>query len=241
MLKLSTKFKATRQAIQTAVDAGFEYAELWLDAKFLENWTEVSQLAIESPLEYALHFPNGGKLSESHLAQAIELYRALKCSAMVIHQPMIDLHGSRLRQIDQGVRLGVENHRLSPEEFFRWAERHQWLTLDVEHLWMITLADCTLTQLLETVRQFLDRFHEKLIHVHLPGYVPGYVEHRPMYCSREMVLEVMSMLAEYRFDGLMVSESNPEYQNPSELRMDVLLFDRWKQVYATHAGSARVA
>ena len=50
-----------------------------------------------------------------------------------------------------------------------------------------------------------------------------------MYCAREMIFPVLSLLAEAHFDGLVVSEANPEYQNYPELRMDVLLFDAWRQ------------
>ena len=241
MLKLATKFKVQPNSIQAAVDAGFTCAEIWLDAKVLENWADVSRLATRSPLQFSLHFPNRGNLTDTHLSQAVELYHSLDCSAMVIHQPMMDLYGRSLLEIDPSIRLGVENHRLSPEDFQRWASSNRWLTLDVEHLWMLTLADCPLAQLLDSVRRFLERFHEKLIHVHLPGYLPGHDEHRPMYCSREMVLAVMNLLAEYRFEGLMVSEVNLDYQNPSELRMDVLLFNRWRQLAEDQARSAHVA
>jgi hypothetical protein len=44
-----------------------------------------------------------------------------------------------------------------------------------------------------------------------------------------MVLPVLSLLAGAGFEGLIVSEANLEHQNPEELRMDVLLFDVWRQ------------
>jgi hypothetical protein len=52
-----------------------------------------------------------------------------------------------------------------------------------------------------------------------------------MYCSREMVLPVLSLLADHRFNGLIVSEVNARFQNFHELRMDVLLFERWRQIH----------
>jgi hypothetical protein len=99
----------------------------------------------------------------------------------------------------------------------------------VEHLWKFTLGDGPLRDLLAELRRFLGRFGGKLRHVHLPGYWPGFDTHRPMYCSREMVFPVLSLLAEAGFEGLVVSEASPEYQNGQELRMDVLLFDAWRQ------------
>ena len=241
VLKLATKFKADERSIQTAVQAGFEFAELWLDATVLENWKSLANMATNSPLSFALHFPNRDNLTETHLGQAIDLYHALDCSAMVIHQPMLDRYGARLHELDSSVRLGLENHRLTLEAMERWGNDNRWLTLDVEHLWMQTLSDGSLKQLLDVFGDFLDRFHQKLIHVHLPGYVPGFDEHRPMHCSREMVLAVMSALAKYRFDGLVVSEVNPEFQNVMDLRMDVLLFERWKSLYQQESPSPIVA
>ena len=88
---------------------------------------------------------------------------------------------------------------------------------------------CALDDLLAQVRTFLSRFGDKLRHVHLPGYWPGLEEHRPMYCSRAMVFPVLSLLAESGFEGLVVSEVNPQYQNPNDLLMDVLLFDTWRE------------
>ncbi|MBI2481182.1 MAG: hypothetical protein HYV60_21850, partial [Planctomycetia bacterium] len=96
------------------------------------------------------------------------------------------------------------------------------------------------------VHDFLSRFRDKLVHVHLPGYAPGGDEHRPMYCCREMVLPVLTLLADYEFDGLIVSEVNPQFQNVHELQMDVLLFERWQQLRqceeaSENSGNPRVA
>jgi hypothetical protein len=35
-------------------------------------------------------------------------------------------------------------------------------------------------------------------------------------------------LEEFRFEGLVVSEADLEYQNLTELQMDVLLFQAWR-------------
>jgi hypothetical protein len=78
----------------------------------------------------------------------------------------------------------------------------------------------------------LDEHLEKLVHVHLPGYQPGYKVHRPQYCSRKMVFQVFDRLADAEFDGLIVSETLNKYQNDEELRMDVLLQKRWANKYA---------
>ncbi len=230
MLKIATKFKPKPKAFVAARGAGFDYAELWLNARLLNEWEQVACIAKASELEFALHFPNKGELSETTLNQAISLYHELNCSAMVIHTPMLQRYGAWITQHDTALRLGTENHSLDRAGFQQWASANRWLTLDVEHLWKFTLDDCALDTLLESVSKFLSRYGDKLVHVHLPGYLPGCEEHRPMYCSREMVLSVLSLLDDYNFDGLIVSEVNAEYQNLQELRMDALLFERWKEL-----------
>jgi len=164
----------------------------------------------------------------SKLRQTVALYQGLDSRCLIIHEPMYERHAEALLRLDPRLRLAVENHNLPPDGFARWAERFPGLTLDVEHLWKFTLRDAPLPALLGAVRDFLARYAGKLHHVHLPGYLPGYREHRPMYCAREMVFPVLEMLEEVAFEGLIVSEANPEYQNANELRMDVLLFDTWR-------------
>ncbi|MEW4530026.1 MAG: hypothetical protein ACF8PG_05045 [Maioricimonas sp. JB045] len=230
MFRLATKFKPAPQAFETAVAAGCRHAEFWLGPEILADWQQVAELARQYPLEYALHFPNRKDLTGESLEQCAALYRALDCRAMVIHEPMHAASGDELRRIDPDLTLAVENHRLSITGFDRWADRNEHLTLDVEHLWKFTLEDAPLADLLTAVERFLDRSGDRLRHVHLPGYLPGYEEHRPMYCAREMVLPVFSLLDAAGYSEFVVSEVNNEFQNVHELRMDCLLFDRWQEM-----------
>jgi sugar phosphate isomerase/epimerase len=229
MLKLATKFVPTRDAFEIAHRAGFRNAELWLDASVLADWKPIVPVARDYPFEYVLHFPNRTDLSPATLEQCVELYRALDSRCLVIHQPMCDKYHKTLTDLDRGLRLAVENHALTPDGLRDWAESNPGLTLDIEHLWMLTFRGNPLPHMLEELRQLLSRFASKLRHVHLPGYVPGFEEHRPMYCSREMVFAALSLLADVEFEGLVVSETREDFQNPNELRMDVLLFDVWRE------------
>ena len=187
-------------------------------------------LARHYPIQYRRR-PNRLEMSAETLRHLAELYRALGCRALVIHQPHFDRHGDALLRLEPTLRPAIENHRLSPDELDRWAERNPGLTLDVEHLWKFTLGDKPLPELLDAVRRFLTRFSGKLRHVHMPGYLPGQVEHRPMYCSRDMIFGVLALFAEFHFDGLIVSEVNQPFQNAEDLRMDVLLFQRWRAMF----------
>ena len=140
---------------------------------------------------------------------------------MVIHQPEYDKFHAALRALEPRMQLAVENHRLDPAAIEDWADSNSGLALDVEHFWMLTWPVAPLAVLATKVRELLSRWHQKLRHVHLPGYRPGFDEHRPMYCSRELVFEVLSQLAEFQFEGLVVSEVSLEFQTVNDLRMDV--------------------
>ncbi len=229
MLKLATKLAPVSAALETAFRAGFRHAELYLDAAILLDWQGSLARALHYPNSYALHFPNRAELPAEALRGCVELYRGLHCRSLVIHQPLFDRYAAELLRLAPELRLAIENHVLTPAQFAEWAERSPGLTLDVEHYWKYTLRDAPLSQMLEQVRLFLERHGDKLRHIHLPGYWPGCREHRPMYCAREMVFGIWSLLAEARFEGLVVSEVGTEFQNVAELQMDTLLFEAWRQ------------
>jgi hypothetical protein len=228
MLRLATKFLPERDAFEMAYRAGFRHAEIWLGPKVLADAANVARLARYYPNGYVLHFPNRLDLTPAMLDQTVELYDRLGCDCMVIHQPMHDRYRDELLGREPTLRLAVENHKLSLADLADWAERNRGLTLDVEHVWKFTLHDAPLPELLDWLRSFLRRHASRLLHVHMPGYWPGFEEHRPMYCARDMVFPVLSLLADASFDGLIVSEVNPPFQNDRELRMDVLLFETWR-------------
>jgi sugar phosphate isomerase/epimerase len=229
MLKFATKFVPQVPALEAAYRAGFRYAELWLDDGLLADWQAVSRRARLYPFGYALHFPNRPEPAPPTLEHAVALYRQLACQCLVIHQPLFDQCQANLLRMEPGLRLAVENHNLSPQAFADWAQHNPGLALDVEHFWKFTLRNAPLDDLLGQLRRFLAQHGEKVRHIHLPGYWPGFAEHRPLYCAREIAFPVLSLLAEFGCEGLVVSEVNPEYQNVQELRMDVLLFDAWRE------------
>jgi sugar phosphate isomerase/epimerase len=229
MLQFATKFVPKAATLEAAYRAGFRYAELWLDDVLLADWQAVGRRARDYPFGYALHFPNRPDPTPQTLDHAVALYRHLGCRCLVIHQPLFDRCQAALLQREPGLGLAVENHKLSLPAFADWAEHNPGLALDVEHFWKYTLHDAALGDLLGQLRQFLARHGGKVRHVHLPGYWPGFAEHRPLYCAREMAFPVLSLLAEFHCEGLIVCEVNPEFQNAQELRMDVLLFDAWRE------------
>ncbi len=227
MLTLATKFVPIRENFQIANDAGFTAAEFWLDANWLLKHAEIAANAIPFPFRYALHFPNGGSMTNEDLQGAVSLYKRLNCTAMIIHRPMFDRHARALMDLDPELDLAIENHVLNPEEFERWAEQSPGLTLDVEHLWKFTLRDATLATLLKKVDQFLQKYGSKLQHVHLPGYRPGDEEHQPIHFNQELGNEILMRLADHGFTKLVVSELDIPFQTREFLEKDVAFFRRW--------------
>ena len=229
MLKLATKFAPDPCSFEMAHSAGFRHAELFLSGPILVDWQTICRHARKYPNSYALHFPNQLDLPPEALDAIVALYRNLGCGSLIVHQPMLDKYREALLRLEPELQFAVENHRLTKDGFSRWAEENPGLALDVEHLWKFTCADGPLEDLLEQLASFLNRFGHKLRHVHMPGYWPGFKEHRPMYCARDLVFPVLSLLAESEFKGLVVSEVDMQFQNPMELQMDVLLFKAWRE------------
>ncbi|MFQ3651245.1 MAG: hypothetical protein SNJ75_12995 [Gemmataceae bacterium] len=225
MLRLATKFRPEAAAFERAVRAGFQHAELWTDAAVLRQSKEVARMARQYRLGYAFHFPNRLEQPPELIQAAVELYHELEARALVLHGPHFVQYGAVLQRMDATLNLAVENHRI--DSLDAWAEAYPGLALDIEHLWMYGNQDRPVGELLAMIRMFLYRYGSKLHHIHLPGYLPGQAEHRPMYCSRDLVMGVWDLLAERRFDGLVVSEVDEQYQNEKEMRMDVLLYQHW--------------
>ena len=82
MPQLATKFRPEKEAFQNAVDAGFACAEFWLNREYLEQWREVVATARKYAVNYALHFPNGGKLSDDALDGIARMYEALRFASI---------------------------------------------------------------------------------------------------------------------------------------------------------------
>jgi len=229
MLELATKFKPDVDGpFQAAVDAGLRAAELWTGPEVLDHSEEVAERARKFDLRYALHFPTRRDLSQRHLDGVVGLYRSLGCRSMTIHQLEFDRYAPDLLRRDASIVLAVENSHLAPAQLAAWAEANRHLTLDAEHVWYLTHPEKSLGEVLAVFRALLERYAGKLRHVHLPGYWIGQDEHRPMYFARDFVFPVLSLLDEFGFEGLVVSETDVQYQTPNDLRMDALLFDTWK-------------
>jgi sugar phosphate isomerase/epimerase len=232
MFKPATKFRPDPVAFDAASRAGFRGVEFWLDSSVLGDWRRVLDKARGYPFYYALHFPNQLELSRESIQQTVTLYCELECKSLVIHQPQFNACSEALLALEPSLAIAIENHLLDQARFERWAETSPGLALDVEHLWKYTLNDAPRDVLLATLDDFLDRFVDKLQHVHLPGYRPGGPEHQPWHSHPEFVASAFALLAKHGFDKLVVSEAHEMLQSPEDLDRDMQVFKAWRGTYA---------
>ena len=229
MLKFATKLAPQSERLANACESGFKHAEVFLTGKLIKSSKTVARTLKEHQLSYGLHFANRSPLSKKQLKKTVKLYHRLDCESMVIHQPMFRQYGQSILKIDSSICLAVENHRLNIKNFWRWAETHEWLTLDVEHLWKYTLNQVPLSEMLPVLKEFLKRHGTQVRRVHLPGYKPGSLEHLPLSNNPKLARKVFKALSKIDYQGLIVSETRPSMQKPEFLKKDVALFESWEK------------
>lgn len=229
MLKLATKFLPVPAAFELAFEAGFRHAEFYLNRDVLERVDEVLKLAAQWPMSYALHFPNKPNLEPFHLQECSRLFSELNASAMVMHPPMMKRFAESLKAINSNLVLAIETMRVPQDELVSWVGEHGAVTLDVEHIWQFTLPGQPIETFFHLLADVFQQHANCVKHVHMPGFLPGQGEHRPMYTSREFCRGVFDILADHNYQGLVVSEVDMLFQNSCDLRMDVLLYERWQQ------------
>jgi len=229
MLKFASRVPPYSSKLAKVRESGFQYAEIFLTSKSIKEWKLIAEAAESCDLGYGLHFPNRPALNDKQLEKTIKLYRRLNCESMVIHRPMFRDYSEQLLEIDSSLCLAVENHRLKPKSFWRWAETYQYLTLDVEHLWKHTLKQAPFTDLLTVLKKFLKQHGSQVKRVHLPGYEPGGNEHQPLSFNPQLARKVFTALSKINFQGLVVSETRPSMRKLKFLKNDVLLFESWEK------------
>ena len=227
MLNLATKFRPAPAAFKLAFDAGFRCAELYLDREVLEQCDEVIETAKQWNMRYALHFPNKPNLDESHLKACASLFTELDASAIVVHPPMMKRFAEPLRAISSKLVLAIETMRVPRDEIIGWVGANGPVTIDVEHVWQFTIPDAPIEEFFDLLRRVFETHGHCIRHVHMPGFLPGQGEHRPMYTSREFCRGVFDILADHNYSGLVVSEVDMPFQNQFDLRMDVLFYEGW--------------
>ncbi|MEM8952645.1 MAG: hypothetical protein AAGD22_00695 [Verrucomicrobiota bacterium] len=232
MLTFATKLHPTVANMETAWDAGYRAAEVSLNAAALRDWNASVDAVKRFPMRYTLHFPNKGPIATRKIKKIIKLYRSLQCSVMIIHPGMLQKYHAELDKKKKPLCLAVENGKVRYEAFYRWAETHNHLTLDVEHLWKYSLEDCPFPELRHEMKVFLWKYGSKVRHVHLPGYIPGQEEHQLTNKNPKLARMVLNLL---ELDGIprtIVSEARTSLRTPENLAADSRFFENWSRFRA---------
>lgn len=227
MLQFASKIAPEPALFQLVHDSGFRNTEIWLSEQLLDEVDQIIETAKQYPLGYVAHFPNRGDMTRERLEAVVKLYRELDFQTMVIHQPMLNQCAERIWEIDPDISFAVENGGMPLERFWQWAEESPGLNFDAEHLWIFTLKGGPYGPFAEIMEDFFERYHHKLRHVHMPGCLPGFPEHRPSYMSPRFSCEIWNLLTRYNYQGMAVSELLTEYQTAAHMEADVALFQEW--------------
>ncbi len=228
MFKHATRTKANQESFAKADEAEITNIELQLTADDLLNWEATAKIAEKGNFNFIAKFPTTLELTDEQIANCVKLCATLNSSVLVIHEPMFRKYSSQLKGLNPNLKLAVENNRHVSTRFTEWTS-YENLTLDVEHFWKFTLQDAEDAVFLTELATFLREHGKKVRQVHITGYQPGQPVHRPMYCNREVVNTVLSLLAEANYEGFIVSELAPEYFNRRDMVMDAELIDAWQQ------------
>ncbi|MEM7143799.1 MAG: hypothetical protein AAF591_01610 [Verrucomicrobiota bacterium] len=232
MLTFATKLQPTAANVDAAWNAGFRATEVSLNAAVLKNWRTSVEAMRRHPMQYTLHFPNKGPIGSGKVKKIVKLYRSLNCHAMVIHPGMLKKYGSQLKKKKNPLRLAVENGKIGYDSFCLWAGSHDYLTLDIEHLWKYSLEDCSLADLRHELQAFLWQYGPKIRHVHLPGYKAGQDEHRPTYKNPKLARMVLNLLELDDVPRTIVSETRASLRTPENLAADTKFFNNWSRFRA---------
>ena len=227
MFKFATRIVPEQSAFELVRNAGISAVEIRVNADSLLNSTEIAQLA--AGLSTSIVFPARLEVTDECLESCIELCHATGSQTLVIHEPMFEKFADQLEARDSKLDLAVENGPMPLARLAAWAEKYSRLTLDVEHFWKFSLNDCPLEQMLPHLTNFWKVYGGKIRQVHLPGYRPGLEVHRPMHANRELAQQVLTLLRDNNFQGMVVSEVAEEFFNHRELTMDAMLFEAWSK------------
>lgn len=207
---------APEEEILTAIEsAGIEAVELYLSKSILKNIEKVKRVCRRFNFRYALHAPNDD-YNPDLLAELIE---ELSVEVVVFHDIFWDDEWkeqiNRLKGL--GAILAVENIK-SVNDSFKFIRRYGMSScLDIEHLQF---------ELGGIFKEEVIKVMGTSAHIHLTGYYPGSdMWHTHIHHSADYNRDILKMITESGFSGLIVSEARLSLQNYNEFRRLKEYFD----------------
>lgn len=227
MYLFATKFSPEAANFEKAVFAGYQNAELYLTPTRLMSWRSLSKIARCYELNYVLHFPTIGKSSLQTCEDIVSLAHDINCKTITVHEDSLKV-AEYVQALDPQIQLAVENHSVTYEQLDAWIQSNDCITLNVDCLWKNTLQNCELSELRSVVRRLFHNYRDRFKNVHLSGNVPGSLSKPPLQFSQEMVFSILDILRAERYEGMVVSEIDVEFQTGENLERDLNVFRQWQ-------------
>ena len=227
MFSIATKFSPEAANFEKAVFADYECAELHLTPLRLMSWRSLSKIARSYDLEYALHFPTGDKSTVQTCEEVVELCRDISCDLITVHEENLDV-ANTISALDPSIRLAVENQNVSFGDLDEWIQSHDFVTLNIEHLWKHTLLNCERNELVSVVNRLMHNYRDRIRHVHLSGYTADQPTRRPIHLSQDFSQSLLDVFLQEEYDGFVVWEIDTEFQTGELLRKDMDWYQSWR-------------
>jgi hypothetical protein len=216
---VAVKCAPVRGLLAAAQRAGFEAAELYLDATMLDNVSALVRTCRAFKLRYALHAPNDAY--RPHELRV--LAQALAARVVVFHSMYWDDQWAEIAALfkESGCTPCVENIG-SVHEPARFMLRWGWgRCLDLEHL-QIECAGFYEEEFLRVIKGSS--------HIHLTGYRFGserwhtHIHHDPSHARY-----VLGVIKRSGFKGMVVSEARASMQTYAEFKALRAFVDSWQK------------
>ena len=227
MFSFATKFSPEAANFEKAIFSGYQHAELHLTPTRLMSWRSLSKIARSYDMNYVLHFPTSGKVSQQTCEEIVALAQDIDCHTVTVHECDLDV-ALPIRKIDPGIQLAVENQRVRFDDLDSWLTANEGVTLNIEYLWENTLESCEFHELKSVLTRLFHNYGTKIRKVHLSGYRPETPAKHPLSASKEVTEFVFDLLLNGGYQGFVVGEIDVDFQTSEMLTQDLEFFRSWK-------------
>jgi len=217
-ITIAAKCAADESILENIEKAGIKAVELYTNLNYLYNIKETILCCKKFPFRYAIHAPNEG----FEINALAELVNEIKAEVVVFHNIYWEDEWENIVKSFNGINtlLCIENVN-SVLESIKFMRRYgMGLCLDLEHLQI----ECA-----GYFEESFIPFLRKASHIHLTGYKYGSQSwHTHLHHSLNHSMNLLGLLMDAGYSGLIVSEAKVSYQTLSEFKLLNEFFQRWR-------------
>lgn len=217
-ITIAAKCAAEESILENIEKAGIKAVELYTNLNYLNNIKETILCCKKFPFRYAIHAPNEG----FEINALAGLVSEIKAEVVVFHNIYWEDEWENIVKSFNGIntRLCIENVN-SVLESIKFMRRYgMGLCLDLEHLQI----ECA-----GYFEESFIPFFRKASHIHLTGYKYGSQSwHTHIHNSPEHSMNLLDLLRDAGYSGLIVSEARVSYQTLSAFKRLNDFFQRWR-------------